>query len=57
MTKALALRENQVRAILRAARKEGMRVEVKIGEVVVTAIPADHAQGKEQIDEEEEIEL
>lgn len=57
MTRPLALRENQVRAIMRAARKEGMRVEVKIGEVVVTAIPDDHAQDKRPIDQEEEIRL
>ena len=35
MTRALTLRENQVRAIIRAARKEGARVEVKIGEATV----------------------
>lgn len=57
MTRALALRENQMRAILRAARKEGIRIEVKIGEVIVTAIPEDHAQDGMRIDDEEEIRL
>lgn len=57
MTRALALRENQMRAILRAARKEGIRIEVKIGEVIVTTIPEDHAQDRMRIDDEEEIRL
>lgn len=35
MTRALDLRENQVRAIIRAALKEGARVEVKIGDAIV----------------------
>ena len=57
MTRALALRENQVRAILRAARKEGVRVEVEVGEVVVTAIPEDRAQDQERVDAKEDIDL
>lgn len=57
MTRALDMRENQVRAILRAARKERVRVEVKIGDVVITAIPDSHEQGKRPIEGEAEIEL
>lgn len=57
MGRPLAIRENQVRAIMRAARKEGLRVEVKIGEVVITAIPEDLAQANRRIDDEEEIRL
>lgn len=53
MTKALDLRENQVRAILRAARKEGVRIEVKIGDAVVTAIPDDRPQDDGQVDNPE----
>jgi 5-enolpyruvylshikimate-3-phosphate synthase len=53
MTKALALRENQVRAIIRAARKEGARLEVKLGEAVITVFPDDHAQPNGRIDEGE----
>lgn len=41
MTRPLALRESQVRAIIRAARKEGARVEVVIGGAVVKLVPSD----------------
>jgi hypothetical protein len=39
MTRPLALRESQVRAIIRAARKEGARVEFVIGGAVVKLLP------------------
>lgn len=57
MSRALAMRENQVRAILRAARKESMRIEVKIGDVIVTAFPNDHEQAKRPTDQDDEIRL
>lgn len=57
MTKALTLHENQVRALIRAARKEGARIEVKIGSAVVTVIPADRPQDERRIDEEEGFRL
>lgn len=41
MTRPLAIPENQVRAIIRAAKREGVRVEVKIGDAVVTVFPED----------------
>ena len=39
MSKPLAIPENQVRAIIRAARKEGARVEVVIGSTIVRLVP------------------
>lgn len=57
MSRALAMRESQVRAILRAARKESMRVEVRIGDVTVTAIPNDHDRAKRTNDQDDEIRL
>lgn len=57
MTRALALPENQVRAIMRAARKEGVRVEVKIGEATVTVIPDNDEQGKPGIDRKKDFRL
>lgn len=50
MTKALAIAENQVRAIIRAAQKEGARVEVKIGEMTVVAFPGNHDPRKASVD-------
>jgi predicted amidohydrolase len=57
MTRALILPENQVRAIMRAARKEGVRVEVKIGGAIVTVIPDDSAQDERPIAPEKDIRL
>lgn len=57
MSKALAIPENQMRAILRAARKEGVRVEVKIGDAVVTVIPSDRPQGEMKVDGQEIVDL
>lgn len=57
MTKALAIPENQVRAIMRAARKEGVRVEVKIGGATVTVIPDNDAQQKRDVDREKDFRL
>lgn len=57
MTRRLDIRECQVRAIIRAARKEGARVEVKIGGAVITVIPEDDAQEKRALDIAEEIRL
>lgn len=44
MTRALPLPENQVRALIRAAKKEGARIEVKIGDAVVTVFPEPNPQ-------------
>lgn len=44
MTRPLAIPENQVRAIIRAAKREGVRVEVKIGDAVVTVFPDNEDQ-------------
>lgn len=41
MSKPLALPENQARALIRAAKKEGARVEVLIGGTVVRLVPED----------------
>lgn len=57
MSKALTLPENQVRAIMRAARKEGVRVEVKIGAAVVTVIPDDRDKDERRIDGKEDFRL
>jgi len=57
MTRALDMPENQVRAIIRAARKEGARVEVKIGDAVVTVIPDDDEQPKGRIDGRKDFRL
>jgi len=57
MTRPLDLPENQVRAIIRAARKEGARVEVRIGGAVVTVIPAEPQQPKGGLDREEDFRL
>lgn len=57
MSRALALPENQARAIMRAAKKEGVRVEVKIGGVVVTVIPEDPDPPKGQVDRKEDFRL
>jgi len=50
MTKPIALPENQVRAIIRAAQKEGARVEVKIGGAVITVFPDDHTPFNNEVD-------
>lgn len=50
MTRPLTIPENQMRAIIRAARKEGARIEVKMGKAVVTVIPDDLPQGKKPVD-------
>lgn len=55
MSKPLALPENQARALIRAAKKEGARVEIVIGSTVVRLVP-DGAE-KEAMDKFEEIRL
>lgn len=57
MTRALDLPENQVRAIIRAARKEGARVEVKIGSAVITVFPDDHQQDERPISRGKDFQL
>lgn len=50
MSRALDIRESQLRAIMRAARKEGVRLEVKVGQSVVTVIPAVNEQETQNVD-------
>lgn len=57
MTARLAMQENQVRAIIRAAKKEGARVEVKIGSAIVTVYPDAQATGQQPVDAGEDIRL
>lgn len=57
MTRALPLPENQVRALIRAAKKEGARIEVKIGDAVVTVFPDSQPQPPQPIDDDEDFRL
>ena len=57
MTKALALRENQVRAIIRAAKKESARIEMKVGDAVIVVFPEDGAQRDQGIDKDGDFRL
>lgn len=57
MTKPIPLPSRQVTAICRGAAKAGFVAEVKIGNIVVRLIPEDHAQAKEQIDQDEDFRL
>jgi len=47
MTRALTLPENQVRALIRAAKKEGARIEVRIGEARATISPENFGTDQE----------
>lgn len=49
--------ENQVRALIRAAKREGVRIEVKIGDAVVTVFPDDHKPDDKPVAEREPIPL
>jgi hypothetical protein len=51
VSKALDLRESQVRALIRAAQKEGARLEVKVGGAVVTILPDIHTPEPEPVDD------
>ena len=55
MSRALAIPENQVRAIIRAAKKEGASVEVVIGGTIVRLVPVDDE--KRPMDKRGEIRL
>lgn len=57
MTRPLAIPENQVRAIIRAARKEGARIEVKIGAAVITVFPSTDRDDEREVDREEDFAL
>ncbi len=57
MSRPIALPENQVRAIIRAARKEGARVEVKIGNAIVTVIPDNDEQPARRVDAKKDFRL
>ncbi|HEU4986844.1 MAG TPA: hypothetical protein VFT89_07245 [Rhizobiaceae bacterium] len=50
MARALALPERQVTALAKGAAKAGCVAEVKIGEVVIRLVPADHSKPKEEVD-------
>lgn len=57
MTRPLALPQNQAETLMRAAKKQGVRLEVKIGDAVITVIPDTNPQDQRLIDEEEDIRL
>ncbi|NGO50493.1 hypothetical protein [Allomesorhizobium camelthorni] len=59
MSRALALSARQVTALCKGAEKAGFVPEVKIGDVVVRLVPAEHAAQERRgtIDEIEEIRL
>jgi len=57
VSRALDLRESQVRALIRAARKEGARVEVKVGAATITVIPDSNTQKDSHVDEPEDFRL
>jgi hypothetical protein len=57
MSRALVLNQRQVTAICKGAAKAGYIAEVKIGDVVVRLVPADGAQAKKPVDEEEDFRL
>lgn len=60
MTRALDLPENQVRAIIRAAQKEGYAPILQIRNVLVRLVPEEHAiraLDERPIDEDEDIRL
>lgn len=57
MSKAIELPENQARALMRAARKEGVRIEVKIGGATILVFPDGGAKSKKQVDDDEDYRL
>lgn len=60
MSKALALTQQQVRALCEGARKAGYAPIVQIGNVLVRLVPEEHAipaQPNGDVDEDEEIRL
>lgn len=57
MSRALDLRESQLRALMRAARKEGVCLEVKVGQATVTVIPAVNADKDDTVDAQEDFRL
>jgi Spy/CpxP family protein refolding chaperone len=57
MTRRLDMHEAQVRAIMRAAKREGVRVEVKIGAAVVTVLPEDPSDDDKAVAQRKEIRL
>lgn len=60
MSRALALTQQQVRALCEGARKAGYAPVVQIGNVLVRLIPEEHAipaQPNEQLDQQEDFRL
>lgn len=57
MSPRLDMRESQIRALIRAARKEGARLEVKMGQTLVTVIPEKHTTDKSTMDAAGNFEL
>jgi hypothetical protein len=55
MSRALAVTKRQAQTLLRAAEAEKAIVEVKVGDTVFRLIPASLAQGKTEVDADEEI--
>lgn len=54
MSPRLDMRESQIRALIRAARKEGARLEVKMGQTLVTVIPESNTAVSAQLDHSNE---
>ena len=60
MTRALALTQQQVRALCEGAKKAGYAPIVQVGNVLIRLVPEEHAipaQPDRPMDAEEEIEL
>lgn len=60
MTRALALTQQQVRALCEGAKKAGYAPIVQVGNLLVRLVPEEHAippQPERPMDEDEEIEL
>lgn len=60
MTRALALTERQVTALIKGAQKAGYAAVVQFGNTWVRLVPEEHAippQGNERVDETEDIRL
>lgn len=58
MTRPLDITERQVRVILKAARKEGYRVEIPAGKTLIALvpdIPGDRPQDGRRVDRDPEV--
>ena len=60
MSRALALTQQQVRALCEGAKKAGYAPIVQVGNLLIRLVPEEHAippQPDRRMDEDEEIEL